>query len=167
LLYIRESLQSVSCTLLNDMDIDEAVWYCIQLKNNDKMLIDVVYHSPNSNSEYNSKIIDLIPKLSECVGYSHCLLLGDFNFPNINWASLDGDQSLSAGFLNACEDAFLTQHVTKPTRHRHGQTSSILDLIFTSDSDMIEDSNITHLSPLGSSDHEVLLWNVICYLETT
>ena len=31
---------------------------------------------------------------------------------------------------------------------------------------MIEDSNITHLSPLGSSDHEVLLWNVICYLET-
>jgi len=38
------------------------------------MLIGVVYHSPNSNSENNSKIIDLIPKLSEYVGYSHCLL---------------------------------------------------------------------------------------------
>jgi len=31
---------------------------------------------------------------------------------------------------------------------------------------MIEDSNITHISSLGSNDHEVLLWNVICYLET-
>ena len=159
----------MSCTLLNDLNIDEAVWCTVQLKNNDRMLIGVVYRSPNSNSEENNpKIIDLIPKLSEYVGYSHCLLLGDFNFPNINWVtltSLDGEQSLSAGFLNACEDAFLTQHVTKPTRHRHGQTFSILDLIFTSDPNMIEDSNITHLSPLGSSDHEVLLWNVIkfCY----
>ena len=32
---------------------------------------------------------------------------------------------------------------------------------------MIEDSNINHLAPLGGSDHEVLLWNVICYLEVT
>ena len=29
---------------------------------------------------------------------------------------------------------------------------------------MIEDSGINHLSPLGGSDHEVLCWNVICYL---
>ena len=32
---------------------------------------------------------------------------------------------------------------------------------------MTEDSNINHLSPLGSSKHEILLWNVICYLEIT
>ena len=32
---------------------------------------------------------------------------------------------------------------------------------------MIEDSIINHLSPLGSSDHEVLLWNIICYLDIT
>jgi len=30
---------------------------------------------------------------------------------------------------------------------------------------MIEDNDISHLSPLGSSDHEVLMWNVICYLD--
>ena len=47
LLYVHQSLQSVSCTLLNDMNIDEAVWCTIQLKNNDKMLIGVVYRSPN------------------------------------------------------------------------------------------------------------------------
>ena len=81
-------------------------------------------------------------------------------------SSLEGDQSLSTCFLNACEDGFLTQHVTKSTTHRHGQNSSLLDLVFTSDPEMIEDG-INHLSPLGSSDHDVLLWNFICYLEAT
>ena len=61
--------------------------------------------------------------------------------------------------------AFLTQHVTNPTRHRHGQTSSLLDLVHTSDPDMIEDKNISHLCPLDSGDHKVLMWNVICYLD--
>ena len=134
------------------------------------MLVGVVYRSSNSNFENSSKIINLIPKISEYDGYSNCLLMGDFNFPNINWATittLKGDQSLTASFLNACEDGFLTQHVTKPTRHRHGQNSFLLDLVFTSDPEMIEDSIINHLSPLGSSDHEVLLWNVICYLDAT
>jgi len=69
LLHIHESLQSVSCTLLNNMNIDETVWCTIQLKNNDKMLIGVLYHSPNSNAENNPKIIDLIPKLSELTVY--------------------------------------------------------------------------------------------------
>ena len=43
----------------------------------------------------------------------------------------------------------------------------MLDLVFTSDPEMIEYSNFNHLAPLGGSDHEVLLWNVICYLEVT
>ena len=49
LLYIHESLQSVLCTPLNDVKINEAVWCTIQLKNNDKLLIGVVYCSPNSS----------------------------------------------------------------------------------------------------------------------
>ena len=170
LLYIHDSLQSVSCTPLNDLNINEAVWCTIQLRNNNKMLVGVVYRSPNSSFENSLEIINLISSLSEYVGYSHCLLVGDFNFPYINLTTLtafEGNQSLFARFLSACEDGFLTQHVIKPTRHRHGQDSSLLDLIFTSDPEMIEDSIINHLSPLGSSDHEVLLWNIICYLDIT
>ena len=66
--------------------------------------------------------------------------------------------------MTSLEDGFLTQYVTKPTRHRLGQNSSLLDLVFTSDPEMIDDSNINHLALLGGSDHEVLLWNIICYL---
>ena len=154
MLYVHELLQSVPCTPLNDLNIEEAEWCTISLRNNDKMFVGVVYRSPNSNSENSNKIVSLIPNLSEFTDYSHCLILGDFNLPTINWATLsspDGEQSLSVTFVNACEDAFLTQHVTNPTRHRHGQTSSLLDLVLTSDPDMIEDNNISHLSPLGSS----------------
>ena len=75
--------------------------YGVQLKNNDKMLVGVVYRSPNSSFDNSSKIINLIPNLSEYVRYSHCLLMGYFNFSNVSWTtltSLEGDQSLSAHY---------------------------------------------------------------------
>ena len=80
-------------------------WCTISLRNNDKILVGVVYRSPNSNSENNNKTVNLIPNLSEFTDYSHCLILGDFNLPTINWATLsftDGKQSLSVTFVNAC-----------------------------------------------------------------
>ena len=46
-------------------------------------------------------------------------------------------------------------------RHRDGQESSVLDLVFTLDPSMVTD--LEHLPPLGHSDHEVLLWSYICY----
>ena len=70
LLYVHNSLQSESCTPLNDLNVYEAVWCTIQLRNNDQMRVGVVYRSPNSNFENSSKIINLIPKISEYVGYS-------------------------------------------------------------------------------------------------
>ena len=48
LLYVHDSLQCVSCTPLNDLHINEAVWCTIQLRNNDK-IVNVVYRSPNSS----------------------------------------------------------------------------------------------------------------------
>ena len=39
----------------------------------------------------------------------------------------------------------------KPTRHRDGQESSVLDLVFTLDPNMVTD--LEHLPPLGHSDH--------------
>ena len=84
LFYIHESLQSVLCTPLNDVNINEAVWCTIQLKNNDKMFVGVVYRSPNSSFDNSSKMINLIPNPSKYVGYSYCVLIGDFNFPNIS-----------------------------------------------------------------------------------
>ena len=48
----------------------------------------------------------------------------------------------------------LSQHVNQPTRSRIGQSDSILDLVISSEEDMIGD--IKYLEPLGKSDHCVL-----------
>ena len=90
--------------------------------------------------------------------------MGNFNFPNIDWCSHTintSDNSLSAQFYFATQDGYMTQHVLKPTRHRNDQASSVLDLVFTLDPNMVTD--LEHLPPLGHSDHEVLLWSYVCY----
>ena len=90
--------------------------------------------------------------------------MGDFNFPNIDWCNHTtntSDNSLSAQFYFATQDAYMIQHVLKPTRYRKGQASSVLDLVFTLDPNMVTD--LEHLPPLGYSDHEVLLWSYVCY----
>ena len=47
----------------------------------------------------------------------------------------------------------MTQHVATQAhmRHRKGQTSSVLDLVFTLDPNMVTD--LEHLPPSGHSDH--------------
>jgi len=72
--------------------MEEAVWCTI--RNNDKMLVGVVYHSPNSNLENNNKIVNLIPNLSEFTDYSHCLILGDFR------ATLSSPDGVTISYLH-------------------------------------------------------------------
>ena len=82
---------------------------------------------------------------------------------NIDWMNNTvngGDNTFASQFLNITQDALLTQHSLGPTRHRPGQKSSILDLVFTSDPDMIQD--FSQSSPIGCSDHVCLHWSFVC-----
>ena len=74
-------------------------------------------------------------------------------------------QTREGKFIENIRDNFLFQHITKPTRGRLGNKSNILDLSFTNEEGMIE--YVTYESPLGKSDHAVLLINHRCYTETT
>ena len=75
---------------------------------------------------------------------------------------LVGENAFITKFFNLTQDMLLTQHVQFPTRHRPNQRSSLLDLIFTDDPDKVQDI-MNHLPPVGSSDHECLVWSYICY----
>ena len=93
--------------------------------------------------------------------------MGDFNYPEINWSSLtvSGSNSTPAAtFLDSCEDVYLVQHVQNSTRFRGGQQPSLLDLVFTSTPEAID--NIFHLAPLGCSDHDLLLWDYLCLYQS-
>ena len=74
-------------------------------------------------------------------------------------ASIEHETSI---FLECVRDSSLTQHVTRPTRFRHNQCDSTLDLIFTSEEGIVE--NLIILPGFGASDHAVICFNLLCYL---
>ena len=163
ILYTHKSLKAISITM--NTQFQESVWAEIPLNSKDAMLVGVIYRSPGSSEVNNDKLNQTI---IEAVGlnHSHFLLMGDFNYPNIKWDSESTESNtVEDKFIENIRDNFLFQHITKPTRGRLGNKSNILDLIFTNEEGMIED--VTYESPLGKSDHAVLLINHRCYTETT
>ena len=99
--------------------------------------------------------------------HSHLLLLGDFNYPNIDWQNWytlpENTNSPDTKFKQGIRDNLLFQHVTLPTKGRLGNKSNILNLVFTNEKGMIDDS--VYESPLGKSDHSVLIITFRCYAE--
>ena len=88
---------------------------------------------------------------------SKLLIIGDFNYPNVNWSSWAAQSSNTlsseSNFISCLRNNFLIQHVILPTRCRGSQTPHVLDLCITN-CDFVED--VLYLSPLGKSDHCVL-----------
>ena len=81
-------------------------------------------------------------------------MAGDFNYPDINWDTVESvkySEQTSQIVFDAVRDSFLHQHVTQSTRYRHEQNPSTLDIVLTSEENMI--SHINYLPGLGLSDH--------------
>jgi len=79
-------------------------------------------------------------------------MLGDFNYPEINWLnqSLADNASLDCkDFFSGVNDSFITQHVLVPTRG-----DATLDLIFSREPELVSDVKV--LENLGSSDHNMV-----------
>jgi hypothetical protein len=81
------------------------------------------------------------------------MIMGDFNYPGINWESLDCDSS-SLAFRDLVLDNYLYQHVRQPTR-----MNNILDLVISSNASLVNDVRV--LEHLGNGDHNIIVWNLI------
>ena len=80
---------------------------------------------------------------------------------DIDWMTNTTERStchISQVFTDAVRDAYLHQHVSQPTRYRHGQITHVLDLILASDEHMI--NRLEHHAGLGVSDHVVMSCNL-------
>jgi ribosome biogenesis protein Nip4 len=104
-LYINDSLSSSE---IESTDNVPAVWCEVVLKDNDRLLIGVVYRSPSASAELNKSIIEMLTaKVSR--NSSHLLLMGDFNLPGINWElQLSLDSDLEQEFLDCFNDFFVS-----------------------------------------------------------
>ena len=78
----------------------------------------VVYIPPNSNSSYHG---ELLAFLNNYASKPHTFILGDFNYPDINWQTLVGHLEISNAFCDFIYSHNLSQLVTFPT-HVQGNT---------------------------------------------
>ena len=78
------------------------------------------------------------------------LILGDFNFPGIDWVQEQGKGRAVEDFLVLFQDCFLTQFVDKLTRG-----NAVLDLLLSNDPNMVEELEIGE--HLGANYH-----NFVC-----
>lgn len=156
-IYIRDTLNPNESEIRPDFE--ESVWVEIKEKATEKTLIGCVYRSPNGSDENNNKLNSFISEIGN-KKQTNLILIGDFNYPKIKWND-EGfgvtEDKKSEEFLESTRKAYLLQHITEPTRHRIGQRSNTLDLLFTYE-EVIDD--IQYIPPVGKSDHCSLLFNV-------
>jgi hypothetical protein len=103
-------------------DFQEAVFVDCKVSQVETLTVGLVYRSPNSSDD-NEKLNTTMVKIAESKP-NHLIILGDFNFPEIDWQEEKCTASANhpaTKFLKATRDAFLTQHQTTPTRFRQGQ----------------------------------------------
>ncbi len=165
LILMKNHLNATEAPIPQDATCEEVVAAEFSLKGGDRQLVMGVYRSPNSSADNNIKLNSMI-RNAEQWGYSHILILGDFNHPEITWD--DGGEvtrncQTATDFLDAVNDAYLHQHVEILTRHRVDQVSNTLDLVFTNEESMIEE--VQEHAPLGKSDHITLKLKVRCYAD--
>ena len=161
-IYVSKKVNSYECIELKNLPGDDAVWCWIKLENDTKILIGCIYRSTSSNPRNNELIMNQIIQASELAGNNRILLMGDFNLKDINWIENDvvgGPESLPFLFYECVNDCFLHQHVVESTRFR-GEQNSLLDLIFTKEENDVK--NIEVLNPLATSDHGVVVCDVVC-----
>jgi hypothetical protein len=149
----------------NTPDYQESLWVEVKMgKGGGKLLCGIVYRSPSQQTETNMQLLNQMLR-SVADKKSQLLILGDFNFPHIDWSNwtLQHQGPAESEFLKSCMDCLLTQHIQEPTRGRLGQNPNILDLVFTLGEDEI--SQIEFESPLGKSDHVCLTFDFLCPLK--
>ena len=102
IMYIHNCLQSVACQELDNIGFQDSVWRIIQLKNNDKLLVGVVYRSPSSSNINNDKLFQVFHNAASKQGVTPVMIMGDFSMPEIKWNYMyaqANNESLSSIFF--------------------------------------------------------------------
>ncbi|MES9905329.1 MAG: reverse transcriptase domain-containing protein [Sedimenticola sp.] len=160
-IYVNKAIISSEIVIMDN--IIESIWCQIKLKGNDKLIVGCIYRSPNSPTEAYENIGRMFKKMKD-LRSSHLLIIGDFNYKEINWSEKTtsvGENHPATLFLEITRDHYLFQHVDKATRMRGNDTPHLLDLVMTNEENMID--QISYQPGLGKSDHLVLQFCLECY----
>jgi hypothetical protein len=151
LLYVKNDIITCDCGDLNKIQA-ESIWCKIVDKTGKgtEIVVGVCYKRPAAEA----KEIEELFKVLQMAAKGEVLIMGDFNYPGINWETFESNNHGQA-FRDLVMENFLIQHVREPTRE-----SNVLDLVLSSNDGMVE--NLEVKEHLGNSDHNTICWNLIC-----
>ena len=144
-------------------EFKENLFVEIRLINSDLLLVGIIYRSDSGITENNDLLLETLGKI-DAKKYSHALVMGDFNLPNINWKAQHFGKfsKFDQQFIDCIQNNDLFQFIDQPTRCRGLNTPHVLDLVLSNDLNI---SDIEYQSPLGKSDHSVIIFKYHCYAE--
>ena len=112
--------------------------------NGNKLKIVTVYRSTSMTSYQNQTFVDFLR--GKLQFESRFILVGDLNYPRIDWQNLVSDCPRERLFLDFVNENCLHQHVSEPTRG-----GNILDLICCTEPDLV--SQVFVGEQFSTSDH--------------
>ena len=161
-LFIKEGIEVTRITEIEDI-FTPSVFCKMSLSKEYSIILGLVYRSPSCSDEENTKLNSMIDQSLRKFGKEKYVLLGDFNYPEIDWISetcTRREDHPAHKFFDTIQQHFLHQLVKEPTHHRAMQTPTTIDLVITNEEDLID--NIHYLPPLGKSHHSVLAYEINC-----
>ena len=118
--YVRDSLQ---CSQISfHSDLIENLWIEIRLQQSKSLLVGCIDRSPSlPKFDSTEDLCKFIKSVCDTKPH-HILIVGDFNYSNINWEdyTASGVGSNDQMFIDTLQECVSHQHITEPTRYRQG-----------------------------------------------
>ncbi|WAR22203.1 hypothetical protein MAR_016177, partial [Mya arenaria] len=152
-IYVKETIVADYCEILCKADFSESVWCELRLANAKQLLIGGIYKFPSSNLVNQRNLNQLLSQACSLT-FDHLVILGDFNFPEIDWSTWTvhrNETHPAFSFVECLRDNFLNQHVQGVTR-----------LITVLTDNQTEVENLTLSSKLSASDHISIICEIPC-----
>ena len=139
---------------------------CVELNliGSPKIFVSVFYRPPNNKQEFTQPFLNFLQSISR-FSKSHAIVLGDFNFPNIQWVTncgfVQSDTSDEYAFSEGLKENSFFQLNNIPT-HFTENKGTVLDLVITNDPERV--TNITTLPPESAgihTDHHLLEFDLV------
>ena len=147
LLMIKDYLKPEVC---ENLQCNAEILWCNIFPTEQHCVTFGVVYRPERGKQHNLDII--CESINRCEN-SDCILVGDFNFRDIDWVNVSSPHELDSIFISTLTENAFTQLVEEPTRG-----TNILDLVVTRNSDLVE--NLVVSEHFSSSDHKSINFEI-------